>query len=322
MTMLSYLWLIPVLPLLAAGIGAFLKRPMRTAGGRGCHRAMSASFVLATIAFVQLLSHPQRAYINFPWMQFGAEWIKLGWVLDPLSAIMLVMVTFVALLVFIYSTAYMHHDENFTRFFCFLSLFAAAMLGLLIANSLLLLFMCWEVVGLTSYLLIGFWFERPAAAAAAKKAFITTRIGDPRSPARYGLALCANRDSCLLRSRSRMHGAGGARFAGIAGHRHWSADILRRCRQVRSITVTCLAARCHGGSNTGKRADPRCDHGRRRGLPGSAGLSPDEFAGKHRAPLRHMDRSGHRHLCRPGRGSPGTTSNASSPTPPFRNSAT
>ena len=102
----------------------------------------------------------------------------MGWILDPLAAVMLVMVTFVGLLIFIYSTAYMHHDENFTRFFCFLSLFAAAMLGLLIANSLLLLFMCWEVVGLTSYLLIGFWFERPAAAAAAKKAFITTRIGD------------------------------------------------------------------------------------------------------------------------------------------------
>jgi NADH-quinone oxidoreductase subunit L len=91
---------------------------------------------------------------------------------------MMVMVTFVGLLIFIYSVGYMHHDENFTRFFCFLSLFAGAMLGLLIANSLLLLFMCWEVVGLTSYLLIGFWYERPAAAAAAKKAFIVTRIGD------------------------------------------------------------------------------------------------------------------------------------------------
>ena len=103
---------------------------------------------------------------------------QLGWVLDPLTAIMLVMVGFVGLLIFIYSLGYMAHDENFTRFFCFLSLFAGAMLGVVIANSLLLLFMCWEVVGLTSYLLIGFWFQRPAAAAAAKKAFITTRIGD------------------------------------------------------------------------------------------------------------------------------------------------
>jgi NADH-quinone oxidoreductase subunit L len=72
----------------------------------------------------------------------------------------------------------MARDDNFTRFFCFMSLFGAAMLGLVIANSLLLLFICWELVGLSSYLLIGFWYERPAAAAAAKKAFITTRIGD------------------------------------------------------------------------------------------------------------------------------------------------
>jgi NADH-quinone oxidoreductase subunit L len=91
---------------------------------------------------------------------------------------MLVMVTFVGLLIFIYSTGYMAHDENFTRFFCFLSLFAGAMLGVVIANSLLLLFMCWELVGLTSYLLIGFWYHKPSAAAAAKKAFMTTRVGD------------------------------------------------------------------------------------------------------------------------------------------------
>src|SRR5678810_1457819 len=77
-----------------------------------------------------------------------------------------------------YSVGYMAHDENFTRFFCFLALFAAAMLGVVIANNLLLLFICWELVGLTSYLLIGFWYYKPSAAAAAKKAFITTRIGD------------------------------------------------------------------------------------------------------------------------------------------------
>ena len=98
--------------------------------------------------------------------------------LDPLTAIMLVMVTLVGLLIFIYSVGYMEHDENFTRFFCFLALFAGAMLGVVISNSLLLLFMCWELVGLTSYLLIGFWYHKPQAAAAAKKAFIVTRIGD------------------------------------------------------------------------------------------------------------------------------------------------
>jgi NADH-quinone oxidoreductase subunit L len=119
-----------------------------------------------------------RETVNFTWIQFGLTNVDLGWVLDPLSAVMLVMVTFVGLLIFIYSVGYMAHDENFTRFFCFLSLFAGAMLGVVIANSLLLLFMCWELVGLTSYLLIGFWYQKPAAAAAAKKAFLTTRVGD------------------------------------------------------------------------------------------------------------------------------------------------
>ena len=98
--------------------------------------------------------------------------------LDPLTAVMMLMVTFVGLLIFIYSIGYMADDENFTRFFCFLALFAGAMLGVIIANSLLLLFMCWEIVGLTSYLLIGFWYANPRAAAAAKKAFLVTRIGD------------------------------------------------------------------------------------------------------------------------------------------------
>jgi NADH-quinone oxidoreductase subunit L len=173
-----YLWLIPALPLLAAGIGALLKQRQRRFAATIAIGAMGISLVLALAAFAHLLHEPQRLFFNFPWMQAGSDWVKLGWMLDPLAAVMLVMVTFVGLLIFIYSTAYMHHDENFTRFFCFLSLFAGAMLGLLIANSLLLLFMCWEVVGLTSYLLIGFWYERPAAAAAAKKAFITTRVGD------------------------------------------------------------------------------------------------------------------------------------------------
>src|SRR6202007_1710766 len=121
---------------------------------------------------------PGLEFVNFSWLQFGTESLKFGWLLDPLSAVMLVMVTFVGLLIFIYSVGYMAHDENFTRFFCFLSLFAGAMLGLVIANNLLLLFMCWELVGLASYLLIGFWYHKPSAAAAAKKAFITTRIGD------------------------------------------------------------------------------------------------------------------------------------------------
>src|SRR6202011_2028498 len=102
----------------------------------------------------------------------------IGWVLDPLAAAMMVMITLVDLCIFVFSVGYMAGDKNFTRFFAYLSFFSGAMLGVVIKNSLLLLFVNWELVGLASYLLIGFWIERPSAAAAAKKAFITTRIGD------------------------------------------------------------------------------------------------------------------------------------------------
>ncbi|HEX4638093.1 MAG TPA: NADH-quinone oxidoreductase subunit L, partial [Chthoniobacterales bacterium] len=93
-------------------------------------------------------------------------------------AAMLLMITFVGLWIFVFSIGYMADDKNFSRFFAYLSFFSGAMLGVVVANSLLLLFVFWELVGLASYLLIGFWIERPSAAAAAKKAFITTRIGD------------------------------------------------------------------------------------------------------------------------------------------------
>jgi NADH-quinone oxidoreductase subunit L len=175
---LHALWLIPVLPALAGGISALLRQSQRRLSAALAIGSMGISLALALCALAQSLADPSRQIVNFRWMQFGSEWISLGWAVDPLTAVMLVMIAFVGLLIFIYSTGYMAHDVNFTRFFCFLALFAAAMFGVVIANSLLLLFMCWEVVGLTSYLLIGFWYHRPAAAAAAKKAFITTRIGD------------------------------------------------------------------------------------------------------------------------------------------------
>src|SRR5438034_1036605 len=174
------LWLIPALPLLVAGATALAKRPQRTLAATLAIGSVGVSFLLSCWAFAETLGGTgvERQVYNFDWLQFGDVWLQLGCMLDPLTAVMLVMVSFVGLLIFIYSTGYMAHDENFTRFFCFLSLFAAAMLGLVIANSLLLLFICWELVGLTSYLLIGFWYHKPSAAAAAKKAFITTRIGD------------------------------------------------------------------------------------------------------------------------------------------------
>ena len=160
-----------------------MKQPLRKPAAALAIGSLGFSLLLSLIAFAHVVSGwaggaVVRETAGFTWLHFGATTVDLGWVLDPLAAIMLVMVSFVGLLIFIYSVGYMAHDENFTRFFCFLSLFAGAMLGVVISNSLLLFFMCWEIVGLTSYLLIGFWYQKPSAAAAAKKAFLTTRVGD------------------------------------------------------------------------------------------------------------------------------------------------
>lgn len=179
------LWLIPVLPFLAAGLSALLPQRRRQTAATLAIGSMIGACGLSVWALAHAIKHSApnapKEFYNFVWLQFAAGdagLLQLGWVLDPLAAVMLVMVSFVGLLIFLYSVGYMATDENYTRFFCFMSLFAGAMLGLVLANSLLLLFICWELVGLTSYLLIGFWYPKPAAAAAGKKAFITTRLGD------------------------------------------------------------------------------------------------------------------------------------------------
>jgi NADH-quinone oxidoreductase subunit L len=173
------LWLIPVTPLLASLIILFLSNSRRGIGAALAIAGQIIALVIGVTAFVHTIGEPgYRVTLNFTWFTFGGQALRLGWVLDPLTAAMLVMITFVGLWIFVFSIGYMAQDKNFTRFFAYLSFFSAAMLGVVIANSLLLLFICWELVGLASYLLIGFWIEKPSAAAAAKKAFITTRIGD------------------------------------------------------------------------------------------------------------------------------------------------
>jgi NADH-quinone oxidoreductase subunit L len=171
--------LVPLLPLAAALIITLLKPAQRRAAALIAVGALGTSCLLSFVLFFQVaINRLPAKHFNFDWLQMGNASLRMGIALDPLTAVMLVMVTFVGMLIFIFSAGYMAEDERFTRFFAFLSLFAAAMLGVVIANDLLLLFMCWELVGLASYLLIGFWFFKPEAAAAARKAFLTTRIGD------------------------------------------------------------------------------------------------------------------------------------------------
>jgi len=115
---------------------------------------------------------------SFPWLEAGNLRVDFGVAVDPLSAIMLLVVTGVGSLIHIFSVAYMEGDRSYTRFFASLSFFTFSMLGLVLSNNFLQLFIFWELVGVSSYMLIGFWYERPAAADAAKKAFLTNRLGD------------------------------------------------------------------------------------------------------------------------------------------------
>jgi len=176
---LDYLWLIPAVPFAASLIILGLPNARRRSAATLAIAGQVAVLALSAVAFLPTLqTNGFRAVQNFTWFTFGDNALRLGFVLDPLAAAMLLMISLVGLCIFVFSIGYMAEDKNSVRFFAYLSFFSGAMLGVVIANSLLLLFIFWELVGLASYLLIGFWIERPSAAAAAKKAFITTRIGD------------------------------------------------------------------------------------------------------------------------------------------------
>src|SRR5256885_3117587 len=175
----AYFWLIPLIPLAASLLILSLASKRRAAAFALAVVGQVSALTIAVAAFAWTLQTPgTRAIQNFTWFNFGDQVVRIGSVLDPLAAAMLVMITLVGLCIFVFSKGYMAGDKDFSRFFAYLSFFSAAMLGVVIANSLLLLFVCWELVGLASYLLIGFWIHKPSAAAAAKKAFITTRIAD------------------------------------------------------------------------------------------------------------------------------------------------
>jgi NADH-quinone oxidoreductase subunit L len=176
---ITNLWLVPAMPLAFSLIVLTLANSRRTVAAALAIAGQIIAFVLSIVAFLPTLRTPGfRSAQNFIWFTFGDQALRIGWLIDPLAAAMMVMITLVGLCIFVFSVGYMAGDKNFTRFFAYLSFFSGAMLGVVIANSLLLLFVSWELVGLASYLLIGFWIERPSAAAAARKAFITTRIGD------------------------------------------------------------------------------------------------------------------------------------------------
>ncbi len=178
------MWLIFLLPVFSFIIISFFVRPFVKPESRVAGYitiiALSGSLALSLWALTAVMAAPHHELEMTPirWLVVGNLTINIGVMMDSLTAVMLVVVTVVSLMVQIYSQGYMHGDPGYHRYYAWMSLFTASMLGVVLASSLLLVFVFWEMVGLCSYLLIGFWFHRPAAANAAKKAFIVTRFGD------------------------------------------------------------------------------------------------------------------------------------------------
>jgi NADH-quinone oxidoreductase subunit L len=178
------IWWIFFLPLISFAVIALVVRPLAKPEARISGyitiAAIGGSLALSlwTLISVMQQSNHEVAVPAVTWLSIGDFSVKIGILMDSLTAVMLVVVTLVSLMVQIYSQGYMHGDPGYHRYFAWMSLFTMSMLGLVLANNLLMMFVFWEMVGLCSYLLIGFWFQKPSAANAAKKAFIVTRLGD------------------------------------------------------------------------------------------------------------------------------------------------
>ncbi|MFH1018404.1 MAG: NADH-quinone oxidoreductase subunit L [Pseudomonadota bacterium] len=177
----SYLWIIPVAPLVSSALIRLFGRSVLNR--RSVHILACASvflsFLTAVRAFLELReAHEPLRNALFPWIQVGLFNVHMSFLFDSLGAVMALVVTGVGFLIHVYSTGYMGHDPEYPRYFSYLNLFTAMMLILVLGESLLLMFVGWEGVGLCSYLLIGFWFTEKANADAGKKAFVVNRIGD------------------------------------------------------------------------------------------------------------------------------------------------
>lgn len=176
--MLPYSWIIPSFPLLSFALIIFFTIKKPKLSSLISIGAVALSFIFSCIVLVTVLGNPITSEFKFNWLDLPGFKVEAGMLIDPLTSVMLMVVTIVSMLVQIYSVGYMAGDPRFARYFSFLSLFTFSMLGLVLANNFFEIFIFWELVGLTSYLLIGFWFEKKTASDAGKKAFITTRTGD------------------------------------------------------------------------------------------------------------------------------------------------
>lgn len=173
--------LIPLLPLVGFGIQMFFGKRLPRGGDYVPTGLIFLSFVLSVLTFARIFSHGDPRYVEtfgWQWIVLGDLSLRFGFYLDTLTGVMLIVVSLVSFLIHLYSVGYMHGDPRYSRYFGYLGIFSFSMLGLVLTDNLFGLYIFWELVGLSSYLLIGFWFEKKSAADAGKKAFITTRVGD------------------------------------------------------------------------------------------------------------------------------------------------
>ncbi|RNC68112.1 MAG: NADH-quinone oxidoreductase subunit L [Desulfuromonadales bacterium] len=182
--MFEYVWLIPLFPLIGVVINGLFGKKIKNEtviGGLGALMVFG-SFLVSCGILMELLSKPaeERSFekVIFTWIQSGHFKADIGFLIDPLSALMIMVVTGVGFLIHVYSIGYMHGEEGFYRYFTYLNLFTFSMLLLVLGNNLLLMFVGWEGVGLCSYLLIGYYFHKKSAGDAGKKAFVMNRVGD------------------------------------------------------------------------------------------------------------------------------------------------
>jgi NADH-quinone oxidoreductase subunit L len=172
-------WLIPLFPLAAFLVLTALGRSYRRAGVFIGSIGSLAAFLLSLLIVIDRLGANEVDYnYSFDWIVIGDYTLRIGFEVTNLTALMLAVVTLVSFLINVYSAGYMKNDERITVFYGYVALFTFSMLGLVLSDNLLSLYIFWELVGVCSFLLIGFWFTLPKARAAAKKAFIVTRIGD------------------------------------------------------------------------------------------------------------------------------------------------
>ncbi|MCJ7750658.1 MAG: hypothetical protein MUQ65_06140 [Armatimonadetes bacterium] len=173
------LFLIPGLPLLACLLfSALALKPGRERSAPAWLIIALAGSLLLSVKALAEVADGHSLHASVPWLHVGPIRLQMGAHVDGLAAVMLIVVSSVSLLVQIYSTGYMRGEIGYGRYFAYMSLFSGSMLGLVIADNIVQMYIFWELVGICSYLLIGFWYRRPSAAAAAKKAFVVTRFGD------------------------------------------------------------------------------------------------------------------------------------------------